>query len=41
MAQVAEWMHQAVKNRNDAKKLDLLSNEVREFCLQFPLPSDN
>lgn len=41
MAKVAEWMHQAIVNRHDAKKLDLLSNEVREFCLQFPLPSDN
>ena len=40
MARIAEWMHQAIKNRNDSKKLDLLSKEVREFCLQFPLPSD-
>lgn len=40
MEKVAEWMHQAIKNRHDAKKLDLLSNEVREYCLQFPLPSD-
>lgn len=40
MARVAEWMHQAVKNRNDAKKLAALSNEVKEFCLGFPLPSD-
>jgi glycine hydroxymethyltransferase len=40
MEQVAEWMHQAIKNRRDSKKLDLLSNQVKEFCLQFPLPSD-
>lgn len=40
MAKVAEWMHQAIKNRHDAKILNKLSNEVREFCLQFPLPSD-
>lgn len=40
MAQVAEWTSQAIKNRKDSKKLDLLSNEVREFALQFPLPSD-
>lgn len=40
MERVAEWMHQAIKNRRDPKKLDLLSNEVRGFCLKFPLPSD-
>lgn len=40
MEKIAEWMLEAIKNRHDAKKLDLLSNEVREFCLQFPLPSD-
>lgn len=40
MEQVAEWMLQAVKKRNDDKILNELSNEVREFCLQFPLPSD-
>ncbi len=40
MAKIAQWMHQAIVNRHKAKKLDLLSNEVREFCLQFPLPSD-
>jgi len=40
MVQISEWMFQAVKNRNNSKKLDLLSKEVKEFCLQFPLPSD-
>ncbi len=40
MAQVAEWMLQAIKKRNDDKILNTLRNEVREFCLQFPLPSD-
>jgi glycine hydroxymethyltransferase len=40
MAQVAEWLEQAVKKRNDDKILNKLSNEVKEFCLQFPLPSD-
>ncbi|HSX17800.1 MAG TPA: serine hydroxymethyltransferase [Candidatus Saccharimonadales bacterium] len=40
MAMVAEWMLQAIKNRKDAKKLNKLSDEVKEFCLQFPLPSD-
>jgi glycine hydroxymethyltransferase len=41
MAQVAEWMEKAVKNRDDDKLLNKLSNEVKEFCLQFPLPSDS
>lgn len=41
MSQVAGWMHQAIKNRNDDKLLNKLSNEVKEFCLQFPLPSDS
>lgn len=41
MALVADWMHQAIKNRSDEKILNKLSNEVKEFCLQFPLPSDN
>jgi glycine/serine hydroxymethyltransferase len=39
MEQVAEWMHQAIKNRRDEKILNSLSIEVKEFCLQFPLPS--
>ena len=40
MGQVAEWMHQAIKNLRDEKILNKLSNEVKEFCLGFPLPSD-
>ena len=40
MALVAEWMLQAIKNRKNAKKLTSLHNEVKDFCLQFPLPSD-
>ncbi|OGL35196.1 serine hydroxymethyltransferase [Candidatus Saccharibacteria bacterium RIFCSPHIGHO2_12_FULL_48_21] len=41
MEMVAKWMHQAIKNRKDTKILNKLSNEVKEFCLQFPLPSDD
>jgi len=33
-------MHQAIIKRNDPKILNKLSNEVKEFSLQFPLPSD-
>ena len=40
MEQVAEWMLKAIKNRSDDKLLNKLSKEVKEFSLQFPLPSD-
>lgn len=40
MAQVAEWLIQAIKHRGDDKMLKKLKNEVKEFSLQFPLPSD-
>jgi hypothetical protein len=33
-------MLQAIKARNDDKKLEKLSNEVKDFSLKFPLPSD-
>ena len=37
---VAEWMVQAIKHRKDDKMLNKLSNEVKEFSLRLPLPSD-
>lgn len=40
MAQIAEWMHQAIVKRNDPKVLKKLSDEVKNFSTQFPLPSD-
>ncbi len=40
MEQIAEWMKQAIDNREDDKKLNMLSNEVKQFALRFPLPSD-
>jgi glycine hydroxymethyltransferase len=40
MATIAEWMQKAIKGRNDSKLLNLLSNEVKEFSKEFPLPSD-
>lgn len=40
MAQIAEWMQLAIKNRKDPKTLNKLRNEVKEFSLKFPLPSD-
>lgn len=40
MEQIAEWMKQAIDNRDDKKTLNKLSKEVKEFALQYPLPSD-
>lgn len=40
MPQLADWMKQAIEAHENQKKLDALHNEVREFALQFLLPSD-
>lgn len=40
MERVAEWMHQAIVNREDTSKLDSIQKEVVTFCQDFPLPSD-
>jgi glycine/serine hydroxymethyltransferase len=41
MAKIANWMKQAIDARKDEKTLNKLSDEVKQFALQFPLPSDN
>lgn len=40
MAQIAQWMKQAIDARKDEDTLAALHNEVKEFVAQFPLPSD-
>ena len=40
MEQVAEWMHQAIQNRNDETVLEKLHSEVKNFVSDYPLPSD-
>ena len=40
MVQVAEWMKQAIDAREDEEALSKLREEVKEFVVQFPLPSD-
>jgi len=40
MAKIAKWMKDAIDARNDEKKLAELREDVKEFSLQFPLPSD-
>lgn len=41
MEQIAEWMKQAIDNRDNEQILNKLSNEVKQFALQYPLPSDD
>jgi glycine hydroxymethyltransferase len=41
MATIADWMQQAIQHPNDKELLNKLSNEVKEFASQFPLPSDS
>lgn len=41
MARIAQWMYEAIQARSDEQKLTQLHEMVREFCTQFPLPSDN
>lgn len=40
MAQIAAWMKQAIDNREDGATLNKLRDEVKQFALKFPLPSD-
>lgn len=40
MAQIADWMKQAIDKRDDEESLMKLRNEVKVFVQQFPLPSD-
>ncbi|HVS58634.1 MAG TPA: serine hydroxymethyltransferase [Candidatus Saccharimonadales bacterium] len=40
MTTVAEWMKQAIDNRDDEAKLNALREEVKAFALKYPLPSD-
>lgn len=40
MEKIAEWMKQAIDNREDENELKTIHEEVKAFALQFPLPSD-
>lgn len=39
MVQVAEWINQAIINRNDETKLKRQRQEIKAFAANFPLPS--
>jgi len=41
MEQIAEWMKQAIDNRDDEAKLASLREEVKAFISSYPLPSDS
>jgi glycine hydroxymethyltransferase len=41
MARIADWMKQAIDAREDESKLSELREEVKNFVVQFPLPSDS
>ena len=41
MALIADWMLKATQSKGDKKILNMLSNQVKEFAKQFPLPSDS
>lgn len=41
MAQIADWMKQAIDSRDNGVELERLAAEVKQFAVQFPLPSDN
>ena len=40
MAQIADWMKQAIESREDTAQLETLAAEVKKFVADFPLPSD-
>ena len=41
MTSIAEWMRQAIDNRDDEDTLNTLRMQVKDFALRFPLPSDS
>lgn len=41
MVKLADWMKRAIDNHTDDAALELIRSEVKEFALQFPLPSDS
>lgn len=41
MVKIAAWMKQAIDNKDDEAQLKVLRDEVTQFALQFPLPSDS
>lgn len=40
MDKIAEWIHKAITHSRDDAYLAKLADEVKDYCLKFPLPSD-
>lgn len=40
MIQIADWMRQAIDERDNPTRLQQLAREVKQLALSFPLPSD-
>jgi len=40
MEKIADWMKKAIICKDDKTKLTSLKNEVKEFAMKYPLPSD-
>jgi glycine hydroxymethyltransferase len=40
MIKIAEWINEAVTNRDDEKVLKRIRSEVLDFCEKFPLPGE-
>ncbi len=40
MVQVAQWIDEAITNRNNTEKLGELGKQIKKFASSFPLPSD-
>jgi len=39
MARVATWINDALAHTNDTAALQKIKEEVKTFCLQFPIPN--
>ncbi|NCF75248.1 MAG: aminotransferase class I/II-fold pyridoxal phosphate-dependent enzyme [Xanthomonadaceae bacterium] len=37
--QIANWIDQAIQNKDNEKNLKIIKNEVKKTCLNFPIPS--
>lgn len=39
MKQIAQWISQAVENKDNEEKLKEIKEQVKQLCLKFPIPS--
>ena len=38
MKKIANWIEEAIKNKNSENELNKIKENVKEFCLKFPMP---